>query len=128
MPGIQKYLLTNEKRGGLTAVSFDRSPVKLFSLKFSNKYVQSSSCERPKTAQRTLFLLFATIILSQHRVKNCWRYLTTAMLLISVRYHTLAETANVAWFVALFEKIFNGEPIRTVFSIMEKDVQYPCFN
>ncbi len=28
-------------------------------LKFSNKAVQSSSCERPKTAQRIMFLLFA---------------------------------------------------------------------
>jgi hypothetical protein len=51
-------VLTNEKRGGLTTVLFDRSPFKLFTLKFSNKSIQPSSCERPKTAQRTLFLLF----------------------------------------------------------------------
>jgi hypothetical protein len=38
---------TNEKRGGLTVILF------------SNKYVQSSSCDRYETAQRTLFLLFA---------------------------------------------------------------------
>jgi hypothetical protein len=52
-------VLTNEKRGGLKMVAFDKSPFKLFKLKFSNKSVQSSSFERPKTAQRILFLLFA---------------------------------------------------------------------
>jgi hypothetical protein len=52
-------VLTNEKRGGITVVSFDRSPFKLFSLKFSNKSGKAPSCERPKTTQRTLFLLFA---------------------------------------------------------------------
>ncbi len=57
-------VLTNEKRGGLTVVSFDRSDFKLFTLKFPNKSVQSSSCERHKTAQRTLFLLFA--------INNCF--------------------------------------------------------
>jgi hypothetical protein len=39
---------------------FDRSRFKLFSRKFSNKLVQAPSCERPKTAPRTLFLLYAT--------------------------------------------------------------------
>ncbi len=51
--------LTNENRGGLKEVSFDRSPFKLFTLRFSNKSVEAPSCERPKTAPRTLFLLFA---------------------------------------------------------------------
>jgi hypothetical protein len=44
-------VLTNEKRDGVTMLSFDRSPFKLFSPKFSNKLVQASSCERPKTTQ-----------------------------------------------------------------------------
>jgi hypothetical protein len=52
-------VLTNEKRGGLKVIAFDKSPFKLFTLKFSNKSVQSSSCERPKTAQQTLFILIA---------------------------------------------------------------------
>jgi hypothetical protein len=43
-------VLTNEKRGGLKVAEFDRSPFKLFTLKFSNKSVQSPSCERHKTA------------------------------------------------------------------------------
>jgi hypothetical protein len=46
-PPVHKYLclkvLTNEKRGGLRVGSFDRYPVKLFSLKFSNKLVQAPS-------------------------------------------------------------------------------------
>jgi hypothetical protein len=51
--------LTNEKRGGLKVVAFDKSPFNLFTLEFSNKSVHSSSCETPTTAQRILFLLFA---------------------------------------------------------------------
>jgi hypothetical protein len=52
-------VLTNEKRGGFTVVSFDRSRFKLFSRKFSHKLLQAPSCERHKTAPRTLFLSFA---------------------------------------------------------------------
>jgi hypothetical protein len=33
--------MTTEKRGWVTVVSIDRSPFKLFSLKFSNKSVQA---------------------------------------------------------------------------------------
>ncbi len=50
--------LANEKRGVLAVVSFDRSRFKLFSRKFSNKCVLAPSCERLKTAPRTLFLSF----------------------------------------------------------------------
>ncbi len=52
-------VLTNEKIGGLRVISFDRSPFKLFSRKFSKESVQAPSCERLKTTQRPLFLLFA---------------------------------------------------------------------
>jgi hypothetical protein len=41
-------VLTNEKRGGLKVVAFDRSPFKLFTLRFSIKSVQAPSCKRPK--------------------------------------------------------------------------------
>ncbi len=51
-------VLTNEKRGGLR-VTFDRSSFKLFLRKFSKESAQAPSCERHKTTQRTLFLLFA---------------------------------------------------------------------
>ncbi len=57
-------VLTNEKRDGLKAATFDRSPFKLFSLKFSAKSVKALSCERLKTTQRTLFLSF--------EIKNCF--------------------------------------------------------
>ncbi len=52
-------VLTNEKRGGLIVILFDRFSFQLFTRKFSNKSVQSSSCETHKTAQRTLFQFFA---------------------------------------------------------------------
>jgi hypothetical protein len=51
-------VLTNEKRGGLKMVEFDKSPFKLFTLRFSNKSVHVPSSEMPKTTQRTLFLSF----------------------------------------------------------------------
>ncbi len=57
-------VLTNEKRGVMKVATFDRSPCKLFSLTFSAKSVQTLSCERLKTTQRTLFLSF--------EIKNCF--------------------------------------------------------
>ena len=36
-------VLTNEKRAGLTVAAFDRSPSKLFSLRFSNRSLQVPS-------------------------------------------------------------------------------------
>ncbi len=51
-------VLISEKRGGLKVVAFDRSPFKLFTLRFSNKSVQAPSCEKTETSQRTLFLAF----------------------------------------------------------------------
>jgi hypothetical protein len=52
--GLKRYLkvLTNEKRGGLRIVLFDKS-------------VQAPSCERHKTTQQTLFCYLQTIIVSQ---------------------------------------------------------------
>jgi hypothetical protein len=57
-------VLTNENRGGLKVVAFDKSPFKLFTLRFSTKSVQAPSCKRPKTTQRTLFLSF--------EINNCF--------------------------------------------------------
>jgi hypothetical protein len=54
--GYALKILINEKRCGLKVLAFDRSPFKLFTLRFLNKIVQASSCERPKTTQRNLFL------------------------------------------------------------------------
>jgi hypothetical protein len=52
-------VLTNEKRGVLREISFNRSPFKLFLRKFSKESVQAPSCERPRTSPRTLFVSFA---------------------------------------------------------------------
>jgi hypothetical protein len=41
---------------GLKVIAFDRSPFKLFTLRFTNKSVKAPSSERPKTSQRTMFL------------------------------------------------------------------------
>jgi hypothetical protein len=43
-------VFTNEKKGGLTVVSFDRYRFKLISRKLSNKLVLAPSCERPRTS------------------------------------------------------------------------------
>jgi hypothetical protein len=56
---LRLKVLTNEKRGGLKLVSFDWSPCKMSSLRFSKESVQTLIlfCERPKNAQRkTLFI------------------------------------------------------------------------
>ncbi len=58
-------VLTNEKRGGLKVIAFDRSPFKLFTLRFSNQSVQAPSFERRRTAQRSLFLSF--------EINNCFQ-------------------------------------------------------
>jgi hypothetical protein len=56
--GYALKILINEKRCGLKVIAFDRSPFKLFTPRFSNKILQASSCERPKTTLRNLFLSF----------------------------------------------------------------------
>ncbi len=53
-----------KQAGGLNLVSFHRSRWKLFTLKFSKESVLTPYCERPKTAQRTLFLSF--------EINNCF--------------------------------------------------------
>jgi hypothetical protein len=115
-------VLTNERRGGLKVVAFDRSPFMLFSLRFSTKSVQAQSCERPKTYQRTLSLSF--------EIKNWFP--------IAEPYEKMRETymprgnSNTAidfWstlqisleILALFEKIYDGEPIFTVVSNIGED-------
>ncbi len=115
-------VLTNEKRGGLKVVAFDRSPLKIFSLRFSTKSVQAPSCERPKTTQRTLFLSFAN--------NNCF---PLAVLCRSFMKKSGKPTCHVVnWniaidssptlqiseeIVALFGKIYDSEPIITVSQI-----------
>jgi hypothetical protein len=61
---IKGFELTNEKRGSLKVVAFDRVLCKL--LRFSNKSVQAPSCERPKSTQPSP--LFLSI-----EIKNCFQ-------------------------------------------------------
>jgi hypothetical protein len=67
LQSLEQYLkvLTNEKRGDLKVVALDRSPFNLITLRFSNKSVQAPSCERLRSAQRTLFLSF--------EINNCFQ-------------------------------------------------------
>jgi hypothetical protein len=99
-------VLTNEKRDGLKVAEFDRSPFKLFTLKFSNKSVQSSSCERLKTAQRIMFLLFSNnncypinAIVSEEYKKIRETYKPRGE--FKHRYWFFADTPNVAWIVSV---------------------------
>jgi hypothetical protein len=121
------------KRGGLKVVAFDRSPFKLFTLRFSNKSVQAPSCERPRTAPRTLFLSFAN--------NNCFQIavLRRSCIKKSVKLACQVVNSNIdigslltlqisLGIVALFENIYDGEPILTVFSNIAEDVQYRYFN
>jgi hypothetical protein len=118
-------ILTNEKEVGLTAGLFDRSRFKHFTLKFSNIYILSSSCERPKTAQRTLFLL----------TENNIQFLNIAIALevyAKVRV-TIKSRSHIAinslptlqislGIVEFFKKIFDEQPILTVLSNIGKDL------
>ncbi len=50
--------MTTGWRGRLKVVAFDRSPFKLFTLRFSDKSVPAPSCERPKIRSEPCCLLF----------------------------------------------------------------------
>jgi hypothetical protein len=126
-------VLTNEKRGGLTGVSFDRSRFKLFSRKFSNKFVLAPSCERPKTAPRTLFLsfesnnCFPTTVQCRRLMKKSGK-LACQVVSSNIAIGSSPTLQTSHGLLALFEKIYYGEPIFTDFSNIEEDVQYRCLN
>jgi hypothetical protein len=122
-------VLSNEKGGGLKVVSFDKSPFKLFTLRFSTKSVQAPSCKRPKTTQRTPFLSFEINNWFPITVK-CWRLIKKCRKLAC---HVLNSNIAIGSLqthrlFALFKKIYYGEPIFTDFSNIGKDVQYRCLN
>jgi hypothetical protein len=74
-------VLTNEKRGGLNLVSFDWSRFQFFMLKLSKESVQTLSCERPETSQRTLFLSF--------EINNCFPITVQCRAASRFSHHTL---------------------------------------
>ncbi len=74
-------VLTNEKRGGLTKISINRYPFKLFPLKFSSKSMQAPSCKRPITSQRTLFHSF--------EIDNCFQITALCRAATSFLHHNI---------------------------------------
>ncbi len=114
-------VLTNEKRGGLTVVSFDGSRFKLILRKFSNKSVQAPSCKRPKTTQRTLFL--STEIDNCFPIKvQCRSFMKKSAKLAchvvnsNIAIGSLPTLQTSHGLLALFEKIYYRDPIFTVIS------------
>ncbi len=100
-------VLSNEKRGNLKVVAFDRSPFKLFTLRFSNKSMQAPSCERPRTDQRTLFLSFESNNCFPITVSDAYEKIWETCMprgKFKHRYWFFAETPNVAWIVSVILK------------------------
>jgi hypothetical protein len=108
-------------------------PFKIFTLKFSNKSVQSSSCERPKTAQQTLFILIANkkcfpiTLLCRKLMKKTGKFALHVVHSNNPNY-SLPALSILLGIVAFFEKIYYKVPILTVFSNIGEDVQYRCSN
>ncbi len=113
----------------MKVVAFDRSPFKLFTLRFSNKLVLAPFCKRPKTTQRTLFLSF--------EINNCLPIINGISLdaYEKIRENYMPPVVNSLpilpislGIVALYEKIYDGEPIFTVFSKHRGGCTIPYFS
>ena len=108
-------------------VAFDRYPFKLVTLKFSNKSVQAPSCERPRTAPRTLFLSFANNNCLQITVlrRSCMKKsekLARHVVNSNTGIGSLPTLQISQGIVALFEKIYDGESILAVLLNIGEDV------
>ncbi len=79
--------------------AFDRSPFKLFTLRFLSKSMQAPSCEKPKTTQQTLFLSFEinNCFPITYSVGGLWKILETCMPRgkFKHRYWYFADTPNI---------------------------------
>jgi hypothetical protein len=64
----EKNPITSEERGGLELAAFVRVLFKLFTLKYSNKTVKTSSCEIPKLLSEPCFYYLNTIIICKHGI------------------------------------------------------------
>ncbi len=112
---------------------FDKSPVKLFMLRFSTKSVQAPSCRRPKNTQRTLFLsfeinnCFPITVYFQRLIKKS-RKLACHVVNSNIAIGALPTLQTSHGLLALFEKIYYGEPIFTDLSNIGENAQYRCFN
>jgi hypothetical protein len=112
----------------MPVILFNGSRFKLCSRKFSNKLVLAPSCERPKTAPRTLFLSFANnnclqIVVYRWSFKKKTVKLACHVLNSKIAIGSLPTTLQISLgIVALFEKIYDSEPILTVVSNIGEDV------
>ncbi len=103
---------------------------KLFTLKFSKESVQTPSCDRPKTAQRILFLSFEinnyfpiTVQLRRMMKKSAKHACHVVNSNIAIdSLPTLQISLGNG--IALFERIYDGEPILTVISNIGEEVHY----
>ncbi len=117
-------------KGWLNLVSFDLSRFKLFTLKFSKESVQTSSCNRPKTAQRILFLSFEInnyfpITVQLRRMMKKSAKHACHVVNSNIAVDSLATLQiSLGNGIALFERIYDGEPILTVISNIGKEVHY----
>ncbi len=128
---LQSSNLLNSKIS-LTANFFkDRSPFKIFSLRFSTKSVQAPSCERPKTAANTVSIILnqelfpnsgiATELyenmgkLACHVVNSNIAIDSLPMLQISLEIPALFRFMMVSWFLPLSQR--SGRMYNTVVSI-----------
>jgi hypothetical protein len=113
-------------------VAFDKSPLKLFTLRFLNISVQAPSCERPKTTgtQRNLFLSFENnnFFSNNGIASEAYEKIHETCMPRGRFKHrpndslpTLQMSGRI---IAFFEKIYDGEPILTVFSNIGEDVPY----
>ncbi len=113
-------------RGGLEVVAFDRSPCKVFLLRFSKKSVQAPSCKRPTTTQRTLFLSFEIknwfpITVKCRRLIKKSGKLACHVVNSNIAIDSLPTLQTSHGLLALFEKICYAEPIFTDFSNIGED-------
>ncbi len=96
-------------------------------LKFSKESLQTPSCERPKTDQRTLFLSFEInnvlpITVKRRRMMKKSGKLACHVINSNIAIGSLA-TLQISLGMALFGKIYNGEPILTVISNIGEEVK-----
>ncbi len=107
-------------------VAFDRSLLKLFTVRFSNKSVQAPSCKRPKTTRRNLFLSseiknFYQQVQRRMPMKKS-RKLACQMVDSNIANKSLPTPQISVGIIALFENIYDGKPIFVVISNIGEDV------
>jgi hypothetical protein len=68
------------------------------------------------------------IKVQRQRLKKKSRKLACHVANLNIAIDTLPTLQLSVGLIALFEKIYDGEPIFTVISNIEEDVKYRCFN